>query len=318
MPRVITFGESMVVFTPDTYGALRYENQFRARLAGAESNTAIGLSKLGIDASWMSRLGNDEFGHYVLNMIRAEGVDTKAAVIDPEHRTGIMFKQREYGGETTVFYYRENSAASHLVPADLQEAWFDNADVLHLTGITPVLSDSCLDTVAAAVRMAKEKGVLVSFDPNIRKKLMHGRDYTPFFRELTFASDIVMMGLDEADFLFGIHDIEGTLRTVFSQGQARFVAIKDGGNGAVVASREQPEGIRIPPYPIKPLETVGAGDGFNAGFLAGILQGRTLEEAGRMGGIAGALATQTTGDCDGYPDADRMERLLKGQAEVYR
>ena len=104
MPKVITFGESMVVFTPDSYGALRYESQYRARLAGAESNTAIGLAKLGLDSSWMSRVGNDEFGHYVLNMVRAEGVDTKGAVTDPEHRTGIMFKQREYGGETTVFY----------------------------------------------------------------------------------------------------------------------------------------------------------------------------------------------------------------------
>ena len=157
----------MVVFTPDGYGALRYENQFKARLAGAESNTAIGLSKLGIEASWMSRVGSDEFGHYVLNMIRAEGVDTKAAVVDPEHRTGIMFKQREYGGETTVFYYRENSAASHLEPEDLKTEWFQNADVLHITGITPVLSDSCLKTIQKAVEMAKENGVKFSFDPNI-------------------------------------------------------------------------------------------------------------------------------------------------------
>ena len=170
MPRVITLGESMVVFTPDSYGALRYENQFKARLAGAESNTAIGLSKLGIEASWMSRVGADEFGHYVLNNIRAEGVDTKAAVIDPEHRTGIMFKQREYGGETTVFYYRENSAASHLQPDDLQEEWFEGADFLHITGITPVLSDSCQETVTKAVEMAKAHGVKVSFDPNIRKR----------------------------------------------------------------------------------------------------------------------------------------------------
>ncbi len=308
----------MVVFTPDGYGALRYENQFKARLAGAESNTAIGLSKLGIEASWMSRVGSDEFGHYVLNMIRAEGVDTKAAVVDPEHRTGIMFKQREYGGETTVFYYRENSAASHLEPEDLKTEWFQNADVLHITGITPVLSDSCLKTIQKAVEMAKENGVKVSFDPNIRKKLMHGKDYTEFFRQVTFAADIVLLGLDEADYLFGIHEIKDVLKILFEQGQAQYVAVKDGGNGAVVASRECPEGLRIPPYPIKPLETVGAGDGFNAGFLAGILQGRSLEEAGRMGGICGAMATQTLGDCDGYPDADRLERMLKGQAEVYR
>ena len=317
MPKVITFGESMVVFTPDNYGALRYENQFRARLAGVESNTAIGLAKLGLDSCWISRVGSDEFGHYVLNMIRAEGVDTKGAVIDPDHRTGIMFKQREYGGETTVFYYRENSAASHLQPEDLKPEWFEGADVLHLTGITSVLSDSCRETVLEAVRMAKERGICFSFDPNIRKKLMHGQQDIDTLRSLTLQADIVLLGIDEADFLFGVREAPDILEVLYGQGTAQYVAIKDGGNGAVVSVRDG--GIlKIPPYPCKPLETVGAGDGFNAGFLAGILTGKTLEEAGRMGGIAGALATQTTGDMEGYPDADRMARLLAGQAEVYR
>ena len=318
MPKVITFGESMVVFAPESYGALRYENQFKARLAGAESNTAIGLSKLGVDAAWMSRVGADEFGHYVLNNIRAEGVDTKGAIIDPDHRTGIMFKQREYGGETSVFYYRENSAASHLEPEDLKPSWFEGADILHLTGITPVLSDSCRETVLTACRMAREAGVKVSFDPNIRKKLIHGQNDTDALRELTLTADIVMMGIDEADYLFDVREIPDILRLMLEKGNARYIAVKDGGNGAVVASREQPEGIRIPPYPVKPLETVGAGDGFNAGFLAGLLQGKSLEDAGRMGGIVGAMATQTVGDCDGYPDGDRVERMLAGMAEVYR
>lgn len=316
MARVITLGESMVVFTPDSYGALRYESQYRSRLAGAESNTAVGLAKLGIEASWMSRLGDDEFGHYVRNMIRAEGVDTSAAIMDPEHRTGIMFKQREYGGETTVFYYRENSAASHLQPEDLKDEWFEGADVLHVSGITPVLSESCLATVKKAFEMAKAHGVKISFDPNIRKKLWKDTDYTELFRTLTFASNIVMMGLDEAETMFGIRDTDALLDRIFSEGIAEYVAVKDGGNGAVVADRN--EKIFIPAYPCKPLETVGAGDGFNAGFLAGILQGRSLGTAGQMGGIAGALATQTTGDMEGYPSMDRMERLLKGQGEVYR
>lgn len=316
MAQVITLGESMVVFTPESYGALRYEHAYRSRLAGAESNTAIGLSKLGISASWMSRLGEDEFGHYVRNMIRAEGVDTSAVVMDLEHRTGIMFKQREYGGETTVYYYRENSAASHMRPGDLKDAWFQGASYLHISGITPVLSQDCLETVQEAVRLAQQNKVGISFDPNIRKKLWNGKNYTECFRELTFLSNVVMMGLEEAEVLFGTREIPQILDTVFTKGCAQAVAIKDGGNGAVVAN--QREQYHIPPYPCHPLETVGAGDGFNAGFLAGLLEERSLEICGRMGAIAGALATQTTGDMEGYPSRDRMERLLAGQGEVYR
>lgn len=316
MAQVITLGESMVVFTPESYGALRYEHSYRSRLAGAESNTAIGLAKLGISSSWMSRLGTDEFGQYVLNMIRAEGVDTSAVVMDPEHRTGIMFKQREYGGETTVYYYRENSAASHLRPQDLKEEWFQGAEYLHLSGITPVLSRDCLETVLAAVAMAHKNGIKISFDPNIRKKLWNGQNYTDLFRELTFDANVVMMGLEEAEVLFGTNEIPVILDTVFSMGEAQAVAIKDGGNGATVASRE--EQYHIPPFPCKPLEPVGAGDGFNAGFLAGLIEKRPLQVCGQMGGIAGALATQSTGDMEGYPSRERMERLLAGQGEVYR
>ena len=99
-------------------------------------------------------------------------------------------------------------------------------------------------------------------------------------------------------------------------GAAQAVAIKDGGNGATVANRE--EQYHIPPFPCKPLETVGAGDGFNAGFLAGLIENRPLQVCGQMGGIAGALATQSTGDMEGYPSRERMERLLAGQGEVYR
>ncbi len=316
MAKVITLGESMVVFTPESYGPLRYETNYRASLAGAESNTAIGLCKLGISASWMSRLGSDEFGRFVLNRIRAEGVDTSAVRIDPEHRTGVMFKQREYGGETTAFYYRENSAASHLRPEDLSPEWFQGAEYLHISGITPVLSKSCEETVFAAVEMAKTKQVRVSFDPNIRKKLMHGEDCTNLFRKLTFSADVVMMGLDEAEFLFGTKEIPNILDAVFSGGPVRFVAVKDGARGAFVASRA--ERHRIPPYPCRPLETVGAGDGFNAGFLAGLLEDRPLEVCGRMGAVAGALATQTTGDMEGYPSKERMERILNGEGETYR
>ena len=94
------------------------------------------------------------------------------------------------------------------------------------------------------------------------------------------------------------------------------VAIKDGGNGAWVADKTTRE--KLPPYPCKPIEPIGAGDGFNAGFLAGILQGRDVVTAGRMGAICGALATQTPGDVEGYPDAAQMEAALTGAAITYR
>ena len=116
MPQIVTVGETMAAFTPGSTGFLRYVKNYEMRIAGAESNLAIGVSKLGHSAGWISCLGRDEFGEFVRNSIRAEGVDTSRVVFDPEYRTGIMFKQVRNASETSVFYYRENSAASHMHP----------------------------------------------------------------------------------------------------------------------------------------------------------------------------------------------------------
>ena len=129
MPQLITIGETMAAFTPDSVGALRYVQNFGIRTAGAESNVAVGLAKLGLEAAWVSRLGTDEFGCFIRNQLRAEGVDCSRVIYDPDHRTGIMFKETGVG-ETKVFYYRENSAASHLCPEDVTHALLDGVKVL--------------------------------------------------------------------------------------------------------------------------------------------------------------------------------------------
>ena len=315
MPQLITIGETMAAFTPDSVGTLRYVQNFGIRTAGAESNVAVGLAKLGLQAAWVSRLGTDEFGCFIRNQLRAEGVDCSRVIYDPDHRTGIMFKETSVG-ETKVFYYRENSAASHLCPEDVTPALLDGVKILHMSGITPVLSESCLEMTKAAFALAKEKGVAISFDPNIRRKLWHGQDYAPLIRELTQQSEIVLLGLDEAEALFGLRDPDAIFDLLFRDGCAQYVAIKDGDNGAWVADKTTRE--KLPPYPCKPIEPIGAGDGFNAGFLAGILQGRDAVTSGRMGAVCGALATQTPGDVEGYPDAIQMEAALTGAAITYR
>lgn len=315
MPKLLTIGETMAAFTPDASGPLRYVTGYGIRTAGAESNVAVGLAKLGIEAAWLSRLGKDEFGVFIRNQLRAEGVDCSQVIFDSSHRTGVMFKETGVG-ETKVFYYRENSAASHLCPENLNPALFEGVEILHLSGITPVLSDSCREMTLEAVRLAKRSGVKVSFDPNIRRKLWGDRDYVPLIRSITLQSEIVLIGLDEAECLFGTRDAEAIVSLLFREGCAQYVAIKDGGNGAWAADPNTME--KIPPYPCKPVEPIGAGDGFNAGFLAGILQGKDVITAGKMGAICGALATQTPGDVEGYPDEDQMRTALSGGTVTYR
>lgn len=310
-----TLGETMCAMVPGSSGPLRYVQDFRPRIAGAESNLAIGMAKLGHSAAWISRLGDDELGRYVNNMIRAEGVDVTGVVFDGAHRTGVMFKEMGVG-ETRVFYYRENSAASHLSPDDIDEAMIAGARVVHLTGITPALSASCEQAVLAAFELAGKHNVPVSFDPNVRRKLWKDRDYAPLLRDLTLRSSIVLLGVDEAETVLGLTEPEDIFDMLLNDGAATMVAIKNGGEGAWVADASCRR--HVPPIECTCIEPIGAGDAFNAGFLSGWLEGKDVETCGRMGAIAGGMATQVIGDIEGYPDARRMRAMLEKTKEIYR
>lgn len=316
MSEIITLGETMAALTPKGTGYLHYIKDYELRIAGAESNLAIGVCKLGHSAAWISSLGMDELGYFVNNQIRAEGVDTQHVKFDPEHRTGVMFKQVLVGKETSVFYYRENSAAANMQPQELREEMFAGGRILHLTGITPVLSKSCEMLVRKAAELGKAAGLRLSFDPNIRRKLWGEQDYTPVLKTLADQSAVLMLGLDEAEVLYGTSRQEEIIEAFFQNPDAEYIAIKNGSKGAYVADRKG--GHEIKPYPCTAIDPIGAGDAFNAGFLCGLLEDKAVEEAGMMAGIAGALATESYGDIEGYPSYESMQRLLSGAAQIYR
>jgi 2-dehydro-3-deoxygluconokinase len=314
MLEIVTFGETMAVMAPREAGTLRYVTDFKLRIAGAESNTAIGLAKLGHTAGWISALGDDELGEYVLSSVRSEGVDVSGVKIDASHRTGLMIK-RLSRGETAVYYYRDNSAASHLSPRDVPEDYLKDAKIIHMTGITPVLSDSCMKTTVAVADYAKKNGILLSFDPNIRRKLWGEKNYSADICKLMFASDIVLGGVDEFSMLLGSSDFNEIVTNLRAHG-VKYIAIKDGSRGAWCA--DEKDLVHVPPEKCNPIDPVGAGDGFNAGFLAGILEGHDLATIGKMGAIAGAMATETQGDVEGYPTKSQMDSRLQNSEQIYR
>lgn len=307
MAEIITIGETMAVMVPDGKGRLSDVDGFGLQIAGAESNTATGIARLGHEAAWISSLGADELGYYVLKSIEKEGVDVSLVNIDKNHRTGLMLKEF-IGDATTVYYYRENSAASHLSPESIPFDKINDAKIIHLTGITPVLSESCREAVGSLFKWAKECGKLVSFDPNIRRKIWYGKDYTPMLREMLESCDIALLGLSEARELYGIDDAEKVAKMLTDKG-VKYVAVKDGGNGALCATAD--ESVFLPPEKCNFVDSVGAGDGFNSGFLVGILEGKSLREAGRMGAVVGAMATETVGDVNGYPTREILNQRME-------
>lgn len=298
-PPVVTFGETLVLFLAEQAGPLREAITFRRSIAGAESNLAIGLCRLGHAAGWISRVGDDEFGRSILFRLRGEGVDTSRVVVDPAAPTGIFFRERREVGPIDVLYYRRGSAASRLSPADLDAGYIQSAHYLHLTGITPALSPSCREAAFAAAEIARTGGTMVVLDPNVRLKLWAADEARVVLRDLAAHCDVLLPGVAEATLLTGAADPEEAARELLALGPS-LIVVKLGARGALAVS---PEGaIRISATPLQRIvDPVGAGDAFAAGFLAGQLRGLDVSASVRLANRCGAQAMTVPGDVEALP-----------------
>lgn len=314
---VVTFGESMVVFNPNTSGPLRHIHTFTKSLGGAESNVAAAIAKLNHSVGWFSKVSNDEFGRFVIDSIRAEGVDTSRVIIDNERSTGLLFKEHYQRSNPNVYYYRKNSAASSISPDDIDEEYIKQAKILHITGITPALSESAREAVYKAIDIAKKNNVLVSFDPNIRLKLWTIEEARKVLVDIASKADIVMPGLDESELLLGIKD-QDEVCDYFLSKEAKIVAVKLGAEGCYIKNKE--EGVKVSGYNVSDLiqDTAGAGDGFAAGFLSGYLEELTLKEIGEYANGVGAMATLVKGDMEGYPYYDQLMEFIGKKQGIER
>ncbi|MBU3184937.1 sugar kinase [Clostridium estertheticum] len=313
---VVTFGESMVLFGPDSSGPLRYVQNFNKSIAGAESNVSIALAKLGHKVGWFSKLGDDEFGRYIQSTIRGEGVDVSRVIFEPGKNTGILFKERFMHSNPNVYYYRKGSAASDLKAEELDESYIKDAKILHITGITPALSESCRKTLFKAIEVAKANKVLVSFDPNIRLKLWTKEEAIPVMIEIAKLSDIIFPGIDEGEMLLGFTKPNDIADSFIKMG-CSVVAVKLGEEGCYIADKDR--GLYVNAYKLEnPQDTVGAGDGFAAGFLSGMLKKLNLKECGEYANGVGAMAVLVKGDMEGYPNYEQLMAFIGKKKTISR
>ena len=315
MSDIITIGESMVMMVADQSESLQFVTNYSRKIAGAESNVAIGLARLDLSVGWISAMGDDPFGTYIRNTIRGEGVDTSQVVISDKHSTGLMVKERNDTGDPKVYYYRCDSAASHMTAEILKEDYFTGAKFFHMTGIFPALSDTCLQTLLAAITIAKRQGLLVSFDPNIRLQLWPKEQAVSTLLHLAALSDLIMPGRKEAEILIGTGDWEQVASTFHQYGN-RYVVMKDGPDGAYYSHQENGKVIERgyeKGFPVKRVvDTVGAGDGFAVGIISALRDGLSLREAVIRGNAIGSMAVMVQGDADGYPTRRQLAEYLRG------
>ena len=305
MADVLCFGETMAMLVAEQTGDLAAVTHYHKRIAGADSNVAIGLSRLGFDVTWLSRVGDDSLGRFVVNTLQREGLDCRHVAVDSAHPTGFQFKSREDDGQDPVVeYFRRGSAASHLSVADLNDDLL-SARHLHATGIPPALSASAQELSSHLMQTMRGAGRSVSFDPNLRPSLWSSQ--TRMISEvnaLASHADWVLPGLSEGRLLTGYEE-PGDIAAFYLDHGAEAVAIKLGAEGAYYRTALG-EGFVAAHSVAKVVDTVGAGDGFAVGVISALLEGLTIEQAVDRGNWIGSRAVQSQGDMEGLPSRNQL------------
>ena len=290
MPGLLAIGETMVLVTPEAAEPLETATAFRLDIAGAESNVASHLARAGVPAAWASAVGDDALGRRLVATLDKRGVDTSLVSVDAGAPTGVFFKDPGAGG-TRVLYYRRGSAASRLGPAFAAKLPLAEAPIVHVSGITPALSDSCRAMLDAVIAARGRRGLPVSFDVNYRPALWPPAVAGPVLLDLARRCDLVFVGRDEAQTLWGTATA-AEARTLIGAGNR--LVVKDGevGAHAFAGGRED----FVPAQRIDVVEPVGAGDAFAAGYLAADLAGEPPDRALSLGHRFAARVLATTGD----------------------
>lgn len=311
---VVTFGETMALVRTTEIGSLRHAHGMALGIGGAETNVAIGLARLGVPVSWLGRVGDDSLGERVAREIRAEGVDVRA-VVDADAATGLMLKERPSVASTAVHYYRAGSAGSRVSASDLPDGWIEDAALLHVTGITPLLSSTARAAVLAAVDRARSAAVPVSFDINYRSALASADAAGPMLREIAEQADIVFGGEDEFAILYPDASAPEAAALLQDAGCAT-VVLKRGPAGATVFAGDAT--VESHGFVIDAVDTVGAGDAFVGGYLSGLLEGLDLVQTLHRANACGAMACLVPGDWEAAPTRRELARFLAGDADPVR
>jgi len=317
---VVTFGEAMLRLSPPHFGRLEQTHSLDVEIGGSELNVAVGVSRLGLNAAWISKLPNNPLGRMVRNRARELGVDVAHVIFSDQGRQGLYFV--EYGAApraSSVLYDRGNSAISLIKPDEVDwKKILSKAKLFHVSGITPALSPSAAETTALAMKTAKEVGCLVSYDLNYRKKLWTPTQARNCQEPLMKLVDIltnteedtgVVFGIREENYqrvaetlakTFGFKAVAITLREDISVWKNNWTAIAYA-DGKIYTDRT---------YMVEIVDRVGAGDSFTAGFIYGYLTG-DAEKGVKYGNALAALKHTMPGDFN-WSTLEEVEAQIKG------
>lgn len=312
LPSIVALGEPMIEFNQARADA---PEQYLRGFGGDTSNMAIAAARLVGEpgqVGYVTRVGDDAFGRMLVDLWRAEGVDTRGVVADRAAPTGVYFVTHGANGHE-FSYLRAGSAASKMTPEALPEEIIRSASILHVSGISQAISAGACDSVFAAIEMAEAGGARISYDPNLREKLWPLARARATIAATIAQCDWFLPSFDEAQALSGYDDANAIIQWCHALG-APVVALKCGRAGVVVSDGHRTE--TIPGHDVECIDATGAGDCFDGAFAARSFAGDSPFEAARYANIAAALATTGFGAVAPLPRDAAVRKLLDARAEI--
>jgi len=313
-PEVVGIGEVLVDFVATEPVSYLEVSAFQKCFGGAPMNTLVGVARLGLSSGAITAVGEDPFGQFLLKELQKNGVDTSRVKVEKGMRTTITFVANEpETGERSFIFFRKpwviGTADTALSVDETDLEYISKARILHVSGFS-LSQNPSRKAVLSAVQYAKKKGVKVSFDPTLRADVWNSeRTVRRLYTRMLRLSDIATFSREEAAFILGTDNPERAARAALRYGVG-IVGLKLGRDGAVVETQEGQK-IRAPAFKVKAIDTTGAGDGWNAGLLVGLLKGWDLETCVTVANAVGALVVTRRGAITALPYKNELDAFLR-------
>ncbi len=306
MTNILCIGEPLLELSGQ--GSFHSLRQFDKAYSGDVLNTAVAARRLGSSAGLITRLGNDVFAEDLRQLMLSEQLDP-SGIRMTTGATGMVMVAVDDEGQRQFQYYRKGSAASTLDPNDIDEALIKQAQVVYATGVSMAISGTARQAVFRAFELAQKHGVLTAFDPNYRPALWkRAEEAFDAFTALMPLVDLFLPSLpDDVRPVFGFSRLEQMMDYCWFKG-IKLVVAKNGADGCHVGYKNTIQ--HMPAIPGKAMDTTGAGDAFNGGFLHGLIQEMSLMDAAQLGTVTAGLRIRHTGTLRSMPRHDEVYALL--------
>lgn len=311
MPEIVTMGELLCEIMRPTEDVELYETgMFRGPFpSGAPGIFISTAARLGCSAGIIAGVGTDDFGKNILDRLKRDGVDVSRVLESGKGPTGVAFVTYYADGERKfIFHVDGTPAVEPKAPETMDD--LEDTKYFHIMGCSLMASVPFGKEVVKTMKLFREQGAKISFDPNVRLEMMHDKTAMDTVREVFESSNIFMPGVAELKMITGEDTVEEAVNAAFRNPDLELLVLKDGSRGSRIYSRKGLE-LTMGVYPVKQLDATGAGDSFDAAFICGLAQGKSLLEAAQMGAAAGALNAAAFGPMEGEISPETVREMIE-------